>query len=418
MKTVNAEKFHRLYGVEKKRINYQDKDFADYALMIAVCAALIGFAYGPLHPMTLVGLPLCAFMLVTFPARHGVKWKVPIVLRRPQELVYSLVHKVQNIKPQYFIALALLVAENALIAVTPNLPHHVAWMHTMAVGLFWAHFIFIACFRTAILAAHLMKKEHVRNVLMESVWKSNVERESRVVPELFHAYCTGMLTHIVYLIPWYLVIRYANFSLVFMPATCVIAFVLQKYSVKNLNDWFYRDHWLGHNSEFDFVYLHGTHHDALPCALIGVAGNGYLEGFFRSALAFPIPFFNPLAAAFFYTGDVKVDMELHQYIPGVYPKLSREFLSVIQHSLHHYGRLEPYGFAINLDQPISAELKKRTSVLPDELKYSIRLDEQLNGYEWDSARFRWFLDLVNKYHDTPDVPPREQAGELDARARG
>ncbi|HWU67428.1 MAG TPA: hypothetical protein VN046_01020, partial [Stenotrophobium sp.] len=266
MKTVNAEKFHRLYGVEKKRINYQDKDFADYALMVAVCAALIGFAYGPLHPMTLVGLPLCAFMLVTFPARHGVKWKVPIVLRRPQEIVYSLVHKVQNIKPQYFIALALLVAENALIAVTPDLPHHVAWMHTMAVGLFWAHFIFIACFRTVILAAHLMKKEHVRNVLMESVWKSNVERESRVVPEIFHAYCTGMLTHIVYLIPWYLVIRYANFSLVFMPATCVIAFVLQKYSVKNLNDWFYRDHWLGHNSEFDFVYLHGTHHDALPCA--------------------------------------------------------------------------------------------------------------------------------------------------------
>jgi hypothetical protein len=93
----------------------------------------------------------------------------------------------------------------------------------------------------------------------------------------------------------------------------------------------------------------------------------------------------------------------------VYPKLSREFLSVIQHSLHHYGRLEPYGFAINLDQPISDELKKRTSVLPDELKYSIRLDEQLNGYEWDSPRFRWFLDLVNKYHDTPDVPPREQA---------
>lgn len=418
MKTVNAEKFHQLYGAKKQRINYQDKDFLDYALMIVACAALIWFAYGPRHAMTIIGLPLCGFMLFTFPLRHGVKWKVPLALKRPQEIAYSLVHKVQNIKPQYFIALALLALENYLIAVTPGLPHHVEWTHRIAVGLFWAHFIFIAGYRSVILASHLMKKDHVRNVLMESVWKSNVEREARVVPEIFHAYCTGMLTHIVYLIPWYLVIQYANFSLVFMPATCVIAFVVQKRSVKNLNDWFYRDHWLGHNSEFDFVYLHGTHHDALPCALIGVAGNGYLEGFFRSALAFPIPFYNPLVAAFFYTADVKVDMELHQYIPGVYPKLSREFLSVIQHSLHHYGRLEPYGFAINLDQPISDELKKRTSVLPDELKYSIRLDEQLNGYEWDGPRFRWFMDLVHKYHDTPDVPPQAPADGLDVRAQG
>jgi hypothetical protein len=230
-----------------------------------------------------------------------------------------------------------------------------------------------------------------------------------VALHIVHAYFTGMLTHIAYLIPWYLVINYFNFSLILLPITCVAAFFIQQASVKRLNDWFYRDHWLSHNSEFDFVYLHGSHHDAIPSALIGVAGNGYLEGFFRGALAFPIPFYNPVIAAIVYTFDIKSDMDLHQYIPGIFPKLSKEFYSVIQHSLHHYGKVEPYGFAINLDQPnISDETKKRFKILPDELKYSIKLDEQLTGYEWHNARFKWFMDLVEKYENAPANPEVER----------
>jgi hypothetical protein len=222
--------------------------------------------------------------------------------------------------------------------------------------------------------------------LMQSIWRKTLERQPSVALQIVHAYFTGMLTHIVYLVPWYLVINYLNFSLILLPVTCVAAFFIQRVSVKHLNDWFYRDHWLGHNSEFNFVYLHGSHHDAIPCALIAVAGNGYLEGFFRGALAFPIPFYSPVMAAIFYTFDVKSDMELHQYIPGIFPKLSREFYSVIQHSLHHYGKVEPYGFAINLDQPnISDETKNRFKILPDELKYSVRLDEQLTGYKWHNG---------------------------------
>ena len=40
-------------------------------------------------------------------------------------------------------------------------------------------------------------------------------------------------------------------------------------------------------SEVEFVYLHGTHHDAIPCALIGVGENGHLEGVFRQIIGFP-----------------------------------------------------------------------------------------------------------------------------------
>lgn len=418
MHTVDEKKFHYLYGVKKQRINYQKTDFLDYAIMTVISAAIIWFTFGADHFVSWVGIALCTFMIAIFPVRHGVQLKVPLILRRPQEIVISLIHKVQNIKWPFFAAVGLLLLENWIIRLTPNLPHEVALTHKIALGLFWAHVILITLYRTAILVSHLAKKEHVREVLNQSTWKLALSRHPSISLEIVHAYFTGLLTHIIYLAPWYLVIQYFNFSLVLTPVTCVIAFLIQKQNVKTLNDWFYRDHWLGHNSEFDFVYCHGTHHDAIPSAMIAVAGNGFLEGFFRSSISFPIAYYNPVMAALFFTTDVKADMDLHQYIPGVFPKLSREFYSVIQHSLHHYGRLEPYGFAINLDQPISDELRKKTNVLPDELKYSIRLDQQLNGYEWDNARFRWMMDLVDQYENGSGSPSQKELAKTDAQASG
>lgn len=401
MKTPDARQFHKLYGRQKKRMTYHAQDFADYATMVAICAALIWFAYGADHLLTAVGLVLCAFMIGAFPLRHGARFRLPMVLTRPQEVLYSLVHKAQNLKWPFFAALGALLAENVLIRATPSLPHHVELMREIALYLFWAHLLVITAYRTAIAIAHYAKREHVREVLMQSTWRALFERQPSIGFEIVHAYFTGLLTHIVYLVPWYFVILHFDFSMVLMPVTLVAGFLIQRASVKRLNDWFYRDHWLGHNSELDFLYMHGPHHDAIPCAAIAVAGNGFLEGFFRGALAFPIPFYNPVLAALYYTFDVKIDMDLHQYIPGVFPKLTKEFYAVIQHSLHHYGRIEPYGFAINLDQPnVAEDVKKRTQALPDELKYSIKLDEQLTGYRWDNERFRWFMNLVDKYQDT------------------
>ena len=415
MSNADVEKFHKLYGTQKKRIKYQDKDFLDYLLMIGICALVLWFGYGANHVLAIIGMTLCVYMAIMFPIRHGVSLQVPLILRAPQDVVFMIVHKIQNIKAPYFIAIALLLAENVLIHYTPTWPHHVDWMRSLAIGLFWTHLIFITGYRTVVMIAHLRKRDHVRAVLSESVWKSRAQTPAMMSREIVFAYLTGLMTHLVYLVPWYLIITHVNYSLVLVPLTLILAFVIQKASVKTLNDWFYRDHWLGHNSEIDFVYMHGTHHDAIPSAMIGVAGNGHLEGLVRTAIGFPIPFYNPIASAFFYTVDVKTDMEMHQYIPGVYPKLTREFFGVIQHSLHHYGRLEPYGFAINLDQPISEELEKRTRVLPDELKYSIRLDQQLTGYEWDSAKFRWFLDLVDRYHGEPESKGDETASAPDVR---
>src|SRR2546422_3633317 len=367
--------FHKLYGLKKPRVTYYERDFLDYVLMMFLSALVVGFSYGFGHAVSIVGLALCAFTLVVFIIRHGIELGVPLILRRPQDVLYIFVYKLQNLRPMYFIALGLLLLENVLIAATPNLPHHVELMRTVALYLFYIHFISITVYRTAILIDHLAKKELVREVLMQTTWKRVINEKTNIALEILHAYCTGLLTHIVLIAPWYLVITYASFSLIFLPVVCLINIIVHMRWVKAVNSWFYRDHWVGHNSELEFVFLHGPHHDAIPSGMIAVAGNGFLEGFLRFTIGSPVAFYNPLISFMVYMFDVKTDIELHQYIPGLFPRLPRRVLEVGQHSTHHYGRLEPYSLGLKLDQPrLPEDYKKQFARVPAELMNSLELD--------------------------------------------
>lgn len=400
MKKINQAAFHKLYGIQKPRVVYYRRDFLDYTVMILLCATAIGFSYGFGRAMSIVGFALCALMLATFIIRHGIEWRVPVVLRRPQDALYMFVYKLQNLKPVYFLALGFLLLENLLIAATPNLPHHVAWMRTLALYLFYIHFISLTAYRTAILVDHLLKKELVREVLMQTPWKRVITARTNITLEIIHAYATGVLTHIILLAPWYLLIRYSRFSAVFLPVTCFMSVVLHVRWLKVFNSWFYRDHWLGHNSEFEYIFLHGPHHDAIPSGLIAVTENGFLEGFMRSALAKPNAFYNPLIASVIFTLDIKTNIDLHQYIPGIFPRLPRQVLEIYQHSTHHYGPLAPYGFGFKLDQAgVSEDFRKKYRLLPDEFKNSARLDEELTGFKWDNQAHRRLLTLYDKYHN-------------------
>jgi len=298
----------------------------------------------------------------------------------------------------YFIALGLLLLENLLIAATPALPHHVELMRKVALVLFYTHFLSITVFRTAIFIDHLAKKELVREVLMQTPWKRVINERTNITLEILHAYCTGLLTHIVLIAPWYLVITYASFSLIFLPVVCLINIIVHMRWVKAVNSWFYRDHWVGHNSELEFVFLHGPHHDAIPSGMIAVAGNGFLEGFLRFTIGSPVAFYNPLISFMVYMFDVKTDIELHQYIPGLFPRLPRRVLEVGQHSTHHYGRLEPYSLGLKLDQPrLPEDYKKQFARVPAELMNSLELDEELNGFQWDNPTHQNTLSLWDKY---------------------
>jgi len=391
--------FHKLYGTRQPRAVYYKRDFLDYVLMIALSGLVVVLTYGFRHVMSIVGVALCAFVLAMFVVRHGIELRFPVILRRPQDVLAMFVYKLQNLSLPYLIALGLLLLENVLIAATPNLSHHVETMRNVALWLFYVHFLAITAFRTVILIDHLRKKEMVRDVLMQTAWKRVIDENTNITLEIVHAYCTGLLTHIILIAPWYLVIGYSKFSLIFLPVVCVIDVVIHLKWMKAINAWFYRDHWLGHNSEFEFVFLHGTHHDAIPSAMIAVAENGLLEGFLRLSMGTPVSFYNPVMSFLITTLEVKMDMEAHQYIPGVHPRLPMKVMEVSQHSTHHYGSIEPYSFGIKVDQPgATEEYQKLFSGLPDELRNSAKLDEELTGFKWDNPTHRRTMSLYDKYH--------------------
>jgi hypothetical protein len=400
MQANNSADFHLIYGARKPRAVYYKKDFFDYVLMLSLSVLILILAYGLRSAMSIAGIALCLFMMIAFVLRHGIEAKVPLLFRIPHAALYMVFYKVKNLKPTYFAALGLLVVENLVIAVTPNLPHYTRLMREVALYLFYTHFLAITLFRTVILIDHLAKKELVREVLMQTAWRRAIKEDTNVTLEIVHAYCTGLLTHIILLAPWYLVITHLQFSVLLLPLACLGEVMIHLKWMKLMNEWFYRDHWLGHNSEFEFVFLHGTHHDAIPSGLMAVAENGFLEGFLRFTLGAPSTYYNPLVAFLVLTATIKKDIEAHQYIPGVFPRQSRQFVEASQHSTHHYGPIEPYSLGLKMEAVTSSEAYKKglaRFLTPEELLTSVRLDEELNGFKWENPTYHRTISLYDKY---------------------
>src|SRR5579872_1271207 len=308
MRESSAETLHRLHGVKRPRIAYRDDDFLDYVLMLLVCEAIIWLAYGGGHVMTLAGGILCAFEIFAFVRRHGVGLRMPLICRRPQDLVYLFWYRIENLTRWYFLAIAILMIENYVIQLTPWLPHQTALMRKVALWLFYGSFLAILAYRTLILVRQLARGIHVRKFLLQTTWRSALSRQPYISLEIVHAYATGVLAHILLVTPWYIVLTHLRFSLIFLPVTVALNFLIQGRFLKVLPIWFYRDHWLCHNCELEFVYLHGPHHDAIPSGLIGVSGNGHLEGFLRHALGAPGPFYHPVTTFLVYGFEIKGDI--------------------------------------------------------------------------------------------------------------
>ncbi len=85
-------------------------------------------------------------------------------------------------------------------------------------------------------------------------------------------------------------------------------------------------------------------------------------------------------------------------MPGVFPRLPKDFHEIAQHSTHHLGRLEPYSFGLLFDQPgVPEEDKRGTPMLPTELRNSIRMDQELNGFEWNNRTYLKYRELVDRF---------------------
>ncbi len=410
MPEQSNHRLHRLHGPAKRRIFYRNTDYTDYLLMLAICAGVLCFSYGGAPWLLGGGLLLCAFMVFSFPARHGLALRRPTLLRASalRDIVFMLRYKLQNMQPVFLVALAVLLLDQWFIASTPTWPHHTQAMGKLALWLFYAHFGLLSLYRLAIFASHLRHRERVRAVLAETSWRGALEAQPSIVLHLVHALATGLLTHLVLLAPWYLVITHVQFSVLSLLAVGVANVLVHLLHLQGYSAWFYREHWLAHNAELDFVYLHGSHHDAIPCGLIGVSGNGFLEGFLRHTVGNPMSLYAPPLAALLHSVEVLQDIRMHQYIPGVFPQLARSFHEVSQHSTHHFGRLEPYGIGLRRVRQEGAPRREGLFAFPPEsLLNSIELDEELNGFEWDNPRYQRFMAIFDKYQPDSAAPPEE-----------
>ena len=150
MAEPDAQRLHRLFGPAKWRIAFRKSDFLDYLLMCLLCGAVVWFAYAPVAWLVLPGLLLCVVMAATFPLRHGVELKLPVLLGAPQSVLYMVFHKLRNLNPVYPLALALFAADQLFIALTPQLPHHSALLRELALWLFYVHLVLLTAYRTVI----------------------------------------------------------------------------------------------------------------------------------------------------------------------------------------------------------------------------------------------------------------------------
>src|SRR5688572_6336477 len=109
MTPANKEFFHQIYGRKKTRILYRKEDFIDYALMTAITGVVIYLCFGSAHIITQISLVLLGLMLIAFPVRHGFALRTPVILSRPQEMLYMIVYKMRNFRAPLLFAMAFLV---------------------------------------------------------------------------------------------------------------------------------------------------------------------------------------------------------------------------------------------------------------------------------------------------------------------
>lgn len=243
-------------------------------------------------------------------------------------------------------------------------------------GVFSLSFGLLAAVRTAFFLDHLRQHNHVFDFLAHTGWKKTLRFTPPGTPAivdhvvgLAHALITGLWTHVLTVTPWFCILNAMHGMCCrdgsLDPALCLLAlvshtvlrlatgleqFLLNDFEKHDLNEWFVRDHWLAHHLRFDFCYLHGPHHDALPLSLIAVADNGPLEGLARHALGHFDSWCSPLFAAFRFTKTVIRDMVGHQYVPGVLPYAASVVQYGVHHVEHHYLCMYPLGNAIGVEK--------------------------------------------------------------------
>ncbi|CAD7924959.1 unnamed protein product [Amoebophrya sp. A120] len=467
----------------KPKMVYDKRDFYDYVIMLALSIGSCVAVYGVQHVLTKIVFHSSWFLLFVFATRHGtcglLDWlKQRPAIFSPRVWLHWAMYKTENMRPSYCYQIAVFAGDIVLLRVlrtyvfTKSYPSEgdddemfsslfsTPWsyyaFYGLTFGLFYLSFAVATVLRTVSLLDHLYQHNHVFKFLQQTGWRKTL----RFLPEklnlpdvcdhfvgLLHAFVTGVWTHVVTVIPYYLVLC-AYWTALCSPAaptgsstgneasgtsstssdqllphpglvlTAVLSWLLrfliieqrllQMFEQNDLNDWYIRDHWLGHFSKIGFSYMHGPHHDCLPVGFIAVADNGPLEGMVRHFFGHFDSFCCPPFACFRWTKTIIRDIVGHQYVPGVLPWSFSVVDYGVHHVEHHYLSMYPLGNGIEHD--------------PDP-RNNLEVENWLsNGaYGKSSTVWTWFVSEVQRIESgkkngagenkTADTAGAEAAGE-------
>lgn len=214
---------------------------------------IAAFVFGATHPMT---------YLTLVSSLDGRGLSSGVTARASRTDATASAGSAVHVRPaaehaRGLLLVALIAIENIAIWMTPNLPHHTQLMREIGLGLFYGHLALLTILPHRDLAA--ICAQDMRDFLMETSWKAAPETATQYQPRV--AACIFHRTADPYhaAAPWYFAITHFQYSVLLLPLTIPLGIFIHSRFLKVVNQWFYRDHWLAHHSEFEFIYLHGPH---------------------------------------------------------------------------------------------------------------------------------------------------------------
>jgi len=320
-------------------------DFLDYVIMLCLCNVVVWALGGGVHLLSQVMFLLSLFFVYSFYVRHGVALCMPVLFKEPMSVVYAACYLVPRWSLCFTVSLFVVAkfGEGMLITSFQWLPHASEKVRLAMLLMAGANFTALLIVRVFILVQHWRKAEHVERVLRDSSFRRYL-RGASVYFHIVHCFMTGVYGMVLSWLPWVWLIRLVPFSVLTSPIISLGLLKLTPFFGPDAYLSYYILHWQYHNSRFQFIYFHGSHHDCIPSSL-GASdfGDGFLGSIFMNMANCGIWLNGPLNVFSFFFQHSHLNMLSHQYIPGVYPYCDLIVKTDDFHMEHHYLRMEPLG---------------------------------------------------------------------------
>lgn len=337
---VNALQDLSRIGARKTRLFYYADDFTDYVITHILFSLVAYVVLEDFWALRLLVVSALFLLMFFFAVRNGVALRWPLWFHLSEvwylflEMSGRLGRFVTRGIWEWAVALVF-VGEVFVVHNYPSQIHFSSALSQATIWAFYARFGLLLTFRMMSLIDCLTKRDRVQDFLSKTAFKRSLKRLG-VSGQIFHAFLSGFCSDIGFLMPSLIVRKlFPNRSLLFLVIFSL--FPSPPIRSEDLEKDFYKQHYRDHHSKLFFTFFHGSHHDPIPCSMIG--NLGIWEAFFwDKPLAYRLggPIFDLVQIQHQFLG-----MRTHSYLPGVFPYSTFVVQNLVHHVEHHYLKMLP-----------------------------------------------------------------------------